>query len=40
MDYIDSVSGGLFEYDGRIFNSDWDPIEDNVNIFLNNATRV
>jgi hypothetical protein len=40
MDYIHAVSGGLFEYDGRIFDYDWNPIEDVVNVFLNNATRI
>lgn len=26
MDYIDDVAGGLFTYDGRIFDYDWAPI--------------
>ena len=25
MDYIMDVSGGVFDYDSRIFTSDWDP---------------
>lgn len=40
MDYIDSVSGGRFEYDVRLFDYDWNPIEDEVNSFLNDATNV
>ena len=27
MDYIEDVSGGVFAYDNRIFNYDWDPQE-------------
>ncbi len=26
IDYIDEVSGGLFTYDGRLFDVDWNPI--------------
>ena len=28
MDYIDDIAGGLFTYDGTIFDYDWNPIED------------
>ena len=30
MGYIETVSGGVFAYDQRIFSVDWDPIEDPV----------
>jgi hypothetical protein len=34
MDYIDEVAGGLFTYDGTIFDYDWNPIGDPVDDFL------
>jgi len=34
MDYVDTVAGGLFTYDGSIFDYDWNPIEDVVSNFL------
>ena len=37
MDYIDKQAGGLFTYDGTIFNYDWDPIGDPVDFFLQNC---
>jgi hypothetical protein len=27
MNYIEAVSGNVFQYDGRIFDYDWDAIE-------------
>lgn len=27
MNYIETVSGGVFQYDGRIFDYDWNAIE-------------
>ena len=30
MTYIDDVSGGVFQYDQRIFEVDWDPVVDPV----------
>ncbi len=39
MSYIEEASGGLLEYDARIFNYDWNPIEDVVNNFLNTCTQ-
>ena len=30
MDYIVAVSGGVFEYDQRIFSVNWDPVVDPV----------
>lgn len=27
MDYINTVSGGVFAYDGRIFDQDWNAVE-------------
>ena len=37
--YIEDVSGGIFDYDARIFGYDWDPIEGDVNYFLNNNAK-
>lgn len=37
MNYIDKVAGGLFTYDGSIFDYDWDPIEQVVSDFLSNC---
>ncbi|CDW87059.1 serine carboxypeptidase [Stylonychia lemnae] len=37
MDYIDAVAGGLFSYDGSIFDYDWTPKEDLVSDFLANC---
>jgi hypothetical protein len=34
MDYIDTVGGGLFTYDARIFDQDWDPIGKVMDDFL------
>lgn len=39
MDYIDDVAGGLFTYDGTIFDYDWAPIGDPVDYFLSNCSR-
>jgi hypothetical protein len=38
IEYIAEVSGGVFDYDARIFNYDWDPIEDVLNNFMNTCT--
>jgi len=35
MSYIDRVSGGVLSYDARIFDYDWDPIENVISEFLN-----
>lgn len=37
MDYIDEQAGGLFTYDGSIFEYDWDPVEAPVNDMLINS---
>lgn len=37
LDYIDTVSGGVFEYDARIFDYDWDPQGALLSDFLNNC---
>lgn len=34
MDYIETVSGGVFAYDQRIFGSDWDLLEDPVKTYF------
>ena len=39
MDYIDEVAGGLFTYDGTIFDYDWNPIGDPVDNFLANCAK-
>jgi len=39
MDYIDEIAGGLFTYDGTIFDYDWNPIGDPVDYFLANCTK-
>lgn len=40
MDYIDIVNGGVFEYNAREFEYEWDAIEAPTNAFLINATKV
>jgi hypothetical protein len=37
MDYVSEVSGDVFSYDSRIFSSDWDPVEEVYDDFLNNC---
>jgi hypothetical protein len=37
MGYISNVAGGVFPYDARIFGYDFNPIEEVLNDFLNNA---
>ena len=39
MDYISGVSGGVFEYDARIFNYDFTE-DDLLNEFLNNCGKA
>lgn len=39
IEYIEEVSGGVFDYDARIFDYDFTPLEDVVNNFLNKATK-
>ena len=34
MDYITGISGNMFPYDTRIFDYDWDPIEQIVTDYL------
>jgi len=40
MDYIKSVSGNVFPYDNRIFDYDWNPIEDTVTDYFTISARV
>ena len=40
MDYIESVSGNVFPYDNRIFDYDWDPIENTVTDYFTVSARV
>jgi hypothetical protein len=40
MGYVRDVSAGIFDYDGRIFGYDWNPIEEEFNYFLNNCTKA
>lgn len=35
--YMTAVNGGVFDYDARRYDYDWDPIENLVNDFLNEA---
>jgi len=39
MDYIDDIAGGLFTYDGTIFDYEWAVIGDPVDFFLANCSR-
>ena len=39
-EYISKISGGVFPYDNRIFDYDWDPKEDLVIDYLTNSTQV
>ena len=38
MNYIKNVSGGVLEYDSRIFINDWTPIKFCIDDLLNNST--
>lgn len=40
MDYIESVSGNVFPYDNRIFDYDWNPIENTVTDYFTVSARV
>ena len=40
MDYIESVSGNVFPYDNRIFDYDWNPLENTVNDYFTVSARV
>jgi hypothetical protein len=35
MDYISAVNGGVMEYDTRIFDYEWDPVQNAVGDYLN-----
>ena len=39
MGYIESISGGVFAYDQRIFGVDWDPIEDPVSNYFSSTSQ-
>jgi len=40
MGYITGVSGNVFPYDNRIFESDWDAIENQVIDYFTTSTAV
>jgi len=40
MDYIETVSGGVFPYNSRIFGYDWDPQEQILINYLTNSSKV
>jgi len=40
MSYITRVSGNVLSYDMRIFDYDWDPIEDQVTDYLSKSGKV
>jgi len=40
MGYIESVSGGMFAYDIRYFNEDWEKIEKPYQDYLSNTTKL
>jgi hypothetical protein len=40
MDYIGSVSGGMFAYDIRYFDEDWNKIEQPHLDYLGNHTKL
>jgi hypothetical protein len=40
MGYIQSVSGGVLNYDFRIFDYDWDPIENAVTDYFTVSAKV
>ena len=39
MDYIETVTGEVFEYNAMKFGYDWEPVEDAVIGFLSNSTQ-
>ena len=40
MDYIESVSGNVFPYDNRIFDYDWNPLENTVTDYFTVSAKV